>query len=349
MYGAVVACEWVSREIKRDAVEFFGETIVAKQSSKIHTAVGVIGSETRFYSFCRGFLGELMRRPRRMRTVLVLFAVILPLALLAVAWDVGGKLVAPHRNVVGAVPEGLSGKKVTFVSDDRLKVHGWHLPTPDSKGTVILLHPIRTDRRAMLGRAAMLNKAGYTTLLIDLPSHGESDGNAITAGWRERHAVSAAVHYVRLQNREEKVAIVGWSLGGAAALFSSPLDVDALVLEAVYPSVTEAIHNRIELRLGGLHHVVAPLLLYQFYPRLGVSAGELTPIDHIAAVKAPVLIMAGDLDSHTTLAESRSLYAAASEPKKFHLFEGASHQDFYRYDREGYEAAVLAFLANHLD
>ena len=294
-------------------------------------------------------MGELMRLSGRNRKVLVLCVVILTLSLVAVAWSVGGKLVAPHRQVVGPVPEGFSGKTVTLVSDDRLHVHGWHLPASESKGTVILLHPIRTDRRSMLGRAAMLKKAGYTTLLIDLPSHGESDGNAITAGWRERHAVSAAVRYVRSQNPEDKIAIIGWSLGGAAALFSSPLDVDALVLEAVYPSVTEAIHNRIEMRLGVLHHVVAPLLLYQLYPRLGISAGELTPIDNIAEVKAPVLIMAGDLDSHTTLAESKNMYAAASEPKELHLFEGASHQDFYRYDREGYAATVLAFLQTHLD
>ncbi len=44
------------------------------------------------------------------------------------------------------------------------------------KGAVLLLHGVRADRREMLNRARFLKEEGYSVLLIDLPSHGESDG-----------------------------------------------------------------------------------------------------------------------------------------------------------------------------
>ena len=115
----------------------------------------------------------------------------------------------------------------------------------------------------MLPRARLLIEAGYSTLLVDLPGHGESDGDVITSGWRESDAVTAAVDYIKMKSPTQKVAIVGRSLGGAAALFASPLEIDALVLESVYPTSTDAIHNRVAMRVGPLHHIVAPALTLQ--------------------------------------------------------------------------------------
>ena len=281
---------------------------------------------------------------RRIRNVLLLTLFVCGSSVAAISWRVGGQLVSPNKCVVGPIPVGMSGASISLDTDIGMKVKGWHMRSVDATATVILLHPIRGDRRSMLGRAAMLGKAGYSTLLIDLPSHGESDGEMITAGWRERHAVSAAVHFVKEQNPKHRVAIVGWSLGGAAALFASPLGVDAMVVESVYSNVTEAVHNRVSLRLGWLHHVVAPCLTSQFYLRLGITAAELSPIDYVPDIDCPLLVLAGDEDAHTTLVESKRMYAAAVEPRQMFLFKGAAHQDLHKYDPDAYEETVVAFL-----
>jgi uncharacterized protein len=285
----------------------------------------------------------------RTRNAVFVALVVFTSSVVAISWHVGGELVAPQKCEVGMIPDGISGVAITLVTDDGLRVRGWHMPSADSTATVILLHPIRGDRRSMLARANMLTGVGYSTLLIDLPSHGESDGDVITAGWRERHAVSAAVDFVKKHDPDQKIAIVGWSLGGAAALFASPLDVDAMVLESVYSNVTEAVHNRVSIRFGWLHHVVAPLLTSQFYLRLGITTNELSPIDSIPTVDCPILVLAGDKDAHTTLSESKRMYAAAIEPRQMFIFEGAAHQDLYKYDHEAYQETVVAFLKTWLD
>ena len=55
----------------------------------------------------------------------------------------------------------------------------------------------------MLARARFLAAAGYATLLIDLPTHGESSGDRITFGAREGEGVNAALAFLR----EKKAAL----------------------------------------------------------------------------------------------------------------------------------------------
>lgn len=268
------------------------------------------------------------------------------LVLLGVAgvWVVGGTLVAPANRTVGPPPEDLPFVTTTLVSDSGSRIATWYLPADSAHATVVLLHPIRSDRRTMLGRARLFHEAGYAVVLIDMQAHGESSGTHITVGYREAHDVRAAVEFARRTNPDHQIGVVGRSLGGAAALLALPLDIDALVLEAVYPTIEEAVSNRIAMRLGPLHHVLTPLLLLQLKPRLGLSPSDLRPIDPIARAPCPVLVMAGTHDRHTTQAETERLFSAAPEPKQLVLFEGATHQDLLRYDPARYEAEVLGFL-----
>ena len=95
----------------------------------------------------------------------------------------------------------------------------------------------------MMGRARMLNAAGYPALTIDLQANGESPGQVTTEGYRESLDARAAVAWLRRRPGVRRVAIIGFSLGGAAALLGpdGPVAADALVLEAVYPTIEEAI------------------------------------------------------------------------------------------------------------
>jgi hypothetical protein len=86
----------------------------------------------------------------------------------------------------------------------------------------------------------------------------------------------------------------------------------------------------------------------QLQPRLHISASDLEPIRSIGRLGAPVLVVAGSKDEHTTLGESHELFDAAVAPKSLWVVEGARHQDFLRYDPKGYETHVLRFLIDWL-
>jgi fermentation-respiration switch protein FrsA (DUF1100 family) len=127
-----------------------------------------------------------------------------------------------------------------------------------------------------------------------------------------------------------------------------PVGFDAVVLEAVYPTVAEAVKDRIRIRLGPLAGFLAPALLWQLQPRLGFSPSDLRPIDGIAQIGAPVLIVAGREDRHTPLAESQRLFDAARQPKEIWCVPGAAHVDLHNHARPEYERRVLAFFDAYL-
>ena len=178
----------------------------------------------------------------------------------------------------------------------------------------------------MVPRARLLLQEGFSVLLVDLQAHGESPGETITLGLRESGNARSALAWLRSRVPRGRVGVIGTSLGGAAVLLGpQPSGFDAIVLEAVYPDVRTAVQNRVRIRLGPLAPIVAPLLLAQLHPRLGVSPDDLRPITGIPRLGAPVLVVAGQLDRHTTLAESESLYAEAVPPKDLWVVAGARH------------------------
>ncbi len=285
---------------------------------------------------------------RRHRRRLLIAVATLIASLGTASWIVGGRLLGPVNRPVGPPPSDLPAEPMRIASKSGSELAGWYVPAAGANATIVLLHPIRGDRTTMLSRARLLHDAGYAVVLMDLQAHGDSPGDAITLGFLEKFDAAAAVDFACKKSPGHRIGVLGWSLGGAAALLASPLDIDALVLEAVYPTVDEAVHDRLAMRIGPLHHLAAPLLLWQLGPRLGVARADLRPIDRIAHVGCPVLVAAGELDEHTTLAESRRMFDAAGEPKELVTFPGARHEDLLAFDADRYRAAVLPFLARWL-
>lgn len=266
---------------------------------------------------------------------------------LVVAWVVGGRLVASANHSVEA-PDNLAVVDFQIESRSGSTIAGWTLSSKPGDPVVVLLHPIRGNRSTMLGRARLLHERGFSVVLIDLQAHGESSGENITLGHLEKHDVEAVVKHAKSNFPGSRIGVIGWSLGGASALLASPLRVDAMVLESVYPTISDAVYDRVDLRLGSLKHVAAPMLLAQLSIRLGISSRDLRPIDFIGKVDCPVLVLAGDQDLHTPLEESQAMFDAAQQPKQMVTFAGASHQDLLAYDSELYEQKVVEFLRLNL-
>ncbi|GAA0745141.1 alpha/beta hydrolase [Ideonella azotifigens] len=230
------------------------------------------------------------------------------------------------------------------------QVVGWAVQGQTGHGTVLLLHGVRSDRRQMMERARLLRREGYSTLLIDLPAHGESSGERISFGLREAEGVKAALAWLRRARPGEPVGVIGVSLGAASLVLAHAEPApDAVVLESMYPTIADAVTDRLARQLGATSaQALAPMLLWQLPLRLGISADELRPVEAIRSLHSPVLIAAGTQDLHTTLAESRRIFDAAPEPKRFWPVEGAAHVDLYVHAPKAYEAQLLPFLAQYM-
>jgi alpha-beta hydrolase superfamily lysophospholipase len=267
---------------------------------------------------------------------------------LGLSWMVGKQLVAPYPSEIGSGPIDLGATSVSIPSESGSLLAGWHLRAKSERGVLVLLHGKGGSRRGMLNRARVFLDAGYSILMIDFRAHGESPGRQVTLGYLEQHDARAAVEFARKEHPGEPIGVLGVSLGGAAALLASPLNIDALVLEAVFPDIRSAVHNRVAFRLGALGRIPTELLLLNLNWQLGFTEDDLRPIEHMPRVGCPVFVLAGQDDAYTTAQETAELFAQALEPKQLWLLEGVDHRDLQLAARGEYNARLLRFFAQHL-
>ena len=284
-----------------------------------------------------------------MRRTFITLIVIATVFLIGIG-AVGELLTSPIRRQIGSPPPDLSATTVVIQYSNNQAVSGWFLPGKPGYASILLLHGVRSDRRQMLPRARFLNKLGYAILLIDLPAHGESSGNRITYGIHESEGVKAALSFLAKERPNEKNAVIGVSLGAASIVLSqanpSP---NAIILESMFPTISEAISDRLSLYVGPLSNFFTPALKLQLPLRLGVSAEEIRPITKLPLLYTPLLIAAGTKDQRTTLAETKRIYGTANSPKELWVVEGAAHVDLHAYAPKEYEKRIPVFLAKHLN
>ncbi|MEP6691768.1 MAG: alpha/beta fold hydrolase [Gemmatimonadaceae bacterium] len=282
----------------------------------------------------------MMRRPPAILTMLV------PLSL------TGCLLARPAPARVGDLALDLAGRRVAIESASGSTLAAWMIEGSAGCGAMLLLHGVGDNRLAMLPRARFLQRAGFAILMPDFQAHGESSGEHITFGDRERLDARAALAFLRRAVPEERVGIIGVSMGGAALLAGRDTTrADAVVLESVYPTIGLAVEHRFAVWLGpagDLAPLLARVTLGLAAPRVGVDPSALRPIDRIASLSAPMLILGGATDPYTPPSETRALFARAAAGSELWIVDGAGHDDLYAFDAPRYEARVGRFLASHL-
>jgi fermentation-respiration switch protein FrsA (DUF1100 family) len=289
---------------------------------------------------------------RRLRAALFVLAGLLACAsgLVVAVLYVELRLTAPAYALVGPPPPDLHAEMVFIPSASGAILHGWFMVGRPGGGAVVLMHGIRSNRLSMVRRARLLNENGFSVLLFDFQAHGESGGTRITFGHLEALDARSAVQFVRRRLPGERVGAIGASLGGAAALLGpSPLTVDALVIEAVYHDIDEALTNRLHIALGPIlggpgAQLMVPIFDMCARLTIGVRPDQLRPIDRIGEVTVPLLIASGMNDRRTKVPEAWDLFGRAREPKSLWLVQGAGHVDLEAFAPEEYRGRVLPFL-----
>ena len=281
---------------------------------------------------------------------IILFAVLALTVILLPSYLAGSYLTQPHQHKVDTTQiKELPYTNVHIPSKSGSDLAGWYIAGDNDKPGVLLMHGVGSDRTQMVKRAKFLHEAGYSVLLFDFQSHGESPGKNITFGYLESLDATAAFHFLKRKVSNRPVAIIGVSLGGASALLgASSRECDALIAESVYPVLDQAVADRLKIVLGEWGGYLTPLLTSQLKPRLGFSASTLRPIDHLAKLTCPIFIISGEKDRRTTEEETKEMFAKAHAPKQLWIVKGAGHVDFSKLKPQLYKERVLKFLRENL-
>ena len=284
-----------------------------------------------------------------MKKIIISTLVLILLLIIGAFWLAGNSLTAPLSASVGNCPSELNCENIEFPSESGSTIKGWFIKGEQGKGAIVLMHGLRSNRSSLIDRIKFLNKAGYSVLAFDFQASGESSGKFLTFGYLESRDAAAALKFIKAKLPNEKLGVMGISMGGAAFLLQKePQKTDALILEMVYPTIQKAIENRLNLWLFKGADNLSPLMTYQFPLRLGVSVDELRPLDKMNSVTCPTFFIVGENDHHTTLEESRQLFASANQPKDLWIVSKAEHGDLLKTAPSEYEQKVLGFFEKTL-
>ena len=268
-----------------------------------------------------------------------------------VSWQSATTLVHPARETLAATP-AIAFESVSFRADG-LELAGWWIPADEPRGTVVFLHGYGDSKDQSLPLVPFLHEAGYHLLAFDFRAHGESEGARTTVGLDEVADVRAAIAYAqsRAPAASERLALVGYSMGAAAAINAAALspEVDAIVSDSAFATLTNIASNSIT--------AFTDLPKYPFGPLSVVFAGwmderdvaENRPVEAAAKGRAPILVIQG-LDDTIAYPEDdgRAIAEAAPAGSELWLVPGARHVESHTIAPTEYEARGLAFLEEPL-
>lgn len=277
--------------------------------------------------------------------------VFLGAVLMGRAWQAAGELVYPPRRPPASCPPdyGLTAEAISFETRDGLILRGWFIPAPGrAKGTLVFSHGYAGDCSPDLVYVPFLNRAAYNVCLFDFRGHGTSEGDFTSIVHYERGDLIDAIDFLRRKGIS-RVGLVGFSMGGAIALATTPLcpEVVAVASDSTFSELTAIIRNaavqRGFPRLGAV--LVSRLVVLLASLRVRANLFSADPIRTIAKISPrPVLIMHGEADTAIPVGEAYRLFRAACEPKELWVVPGAEHRQIETIQPEEYRCRLVQFF-----
>ncbi len=230
------------------------------------------------------------------------------------------------------VQAGLSYEDVQLVTADGVKLHGWYVPAPESRGAVLFFHGNAGNVSHRLNSVQMFHRLGYSVLIFDYRGYGNSEG---TPGEQGTYRDSEAAWQYLVEQRQIppcRIVIYGESLGGSIASWLAARQKPAvLVIASSFTSVAD---------LGQQ--------LYPYLPVRWLVRIRYDTRDNLSAVSVPVLIAHSPEDDVIPFAHGRALFEAAHLPKQFLELSGG-HNDGFIFMREAWVKTLNEFLSGHMD
>jgi hypothetical protein len=228
------------------------------------------------------------------------------------------------------VSVGLPFDDVMLTTSDNLQIHGWFVPAPDARATLLFFHGNAGNISHRLDSIRIFHDLGLSVFIISYRGYGQSEGSPSIRGtgldalaaWRwltEEKNISAG-----------EIVIFGRSLGGAVAVeLARSVTPGALILESTFSSLAE----------------MAPFLIPTPVARL-VTWNAWNSAETAAGITVPTLCIHSPTDGIVPYLHGRRIYDALAGEKVFVDIQGG-HNDGFMRSHDIYIAALDGFLTKY--
>jgi hypothetical protein len=216
----------------------------------------------------------------------------------------------PARHPVGDwSPSGLGFEDAWFEAEDDVKLHGWFVPHPAPRATILVAHGNGGNLSHRTELLRTLHRLRAASMIFDYRGYGRSEGRPTAKAILDDGRAARRWLCARTGARPEDLVLFGESLGGAVAVrLASEGGARALVLENTFNSLADV----------AAHH-------YPWIPVRLLLRSRLDSADWIRSYRGPLLQVHGDCDRTVPYACGLRLFEAAHEPKELVTVAGGGH------------------------
>lgn len=245
---------------------------------------------------------------------------------------------------------GIPFETVRYPTKNKKKLHGWWIPAPGNKvgesPTLILVHGWNRNVGRMMPYIKELHPAGYNLLVFDSRNHGSSDPDEYSAMPKFVEDIVASIDYLYKKSdlNLDQLAVIGLSMGGAAAIYASSKDkrIKKLISVGAFSHPATVMNREFNKR-----HIPYFPLIWMFFKyaqyRIDTSFDAIAPINNIGKSKSKILLIQGELDDVVTVDEAEAMEIAGNSAKvKLWTIPGKGHSDCHEHPE--YWERVRTFL-----
>lgn len=246
----------------------------------------------------------------------------------------------------------ISALKDTFITaNDGAKLHAYYIAAnlPTVK-TAVIVHGYTDNAIRMFMIGYLYNHdLNYNILLPDLRNTGESGGDYIQMGWKDRLDVMQWMNVAnQIYGDSTQMVVHGISMGAATTMMVSgmhqPEFVKCFVEDCGYTSVWDEFSYQLkeDFDLPEFPFMYTTSLLCQL--KYGWDFKEASALKQVARCNLPMLFIHGDADTYVPTWMVYKLYEAKPEPKELWIVPKASHAKSYKDNTKEYVAKIREFV-----
>ena len=248
-----------------------------------------------------------------------------------------------------------SYESITITSFDGCKLFARYYHITEDAPLQILFHGYKSSSLLDCSGGTYLaaDCLKHNVIVVDQRSHGQSSGNVITFGIKERKDCLRWIEYAKERfGNEIPIILSGLSMGAATVLMATdlhlPANVKGIIADCPYSSPKEII-MKVAKDMHFPPHLMLPFVWLGGFLFGQFNLFESSAVDAVKDCDIPILILHGDADELVPFEMSRSMLSSGAKDITLESFAGAGHGLSYIILPDKYEEAVLRFVKRCLD
>lgn len=236
-------------------------------------------------------------------------------------------------------------------SFDGLTLHAFFYPSDgETKKYTIWCHGFKSH--AINESAPFIqfyHSLGYNCVIVDMRAHGESEGDTLGLGNKDRFDVISWANYlVDTYGEDISILLHGVSMGAATVLSASgedslPKQVKGITADCGYTSVYEMLTGKGSPFSKWFLKPIVLICERITKRRLGFDFRHDCPLEQVEKSHTPTLIIHGNKDDIVPPSMAQKLYNSCSAPKDMLIVKNAAHGQSIGVDPIRYHEKMMLF------